>query len=221
MRFRMIVAVLLTCAICGGSCSNDARRANSARGALRIAWHAYRVQAPEDSAAVSGVRYKAAMDESIARLDSAAASIPPGGGREYRWLASAVAGFAVILRDRRDAHVTIWKTTRENGAGLPSQEIADPEARYRAEEQEFMELLRAGSSKDYAAEAQVVALAAWERRYLREHFLEDAYVGDVLGQVALTRAGGEPDSNLLHRPEVESRVDRADSVMVGEIDRIK
>ena len=184
------------------------------REALRAAWRAYTLQSPSEGAtspvamsqaasAASETRFNFEGEARFASLDSVIATISAEGYAERRYLRETLVGLASTLRDRHNAQVSLLRAMRSQEAGA------------HVDEETGMAMLKATSVADGIAERTILRLAAWERRFLRENYLADAYEGRLLAQVESTRANGTPDSELLHRPEIEGRIAWADSAVVA------
>jgi hypothetical protein len=201
------------------ACSTDRVRQDACRGALRAAWRAYTVQppTPDDRRSQSEARFDSEGRTAIASLDSARAALPAGGGPEDRFLSATLGGLVATLRNRHDAQVGGVLMGRENAAAMASQDVIRMKDTY----DRGFDLLKAEAEADGVAERTILQLAAWERRFLRENYLADSYVGRLLAMVEDSRAKGAPDSTLLHRPEIEARIASWDVFVVGEIRSLK
>lgn len=190
------------------------------RMALHAAWRAYTLQSPsaqetlpsgltQAAGKVSVGRFEAEGKSSIASLDSALTAIPPAGEPHSRYLRETLAGLVSTLRDRHNAELITLEAIRGEEQGV------------HVDEETGTRILRAAAVADGVAERSILRLAAWERRFLHESYLADSYEGRLLAMVENTRANGVPDSMLLHRPEIDERITRADSIVVAEISHIK
>lgn len=219
MRSKVLYVSAAMLVVLAASCSLQHGGESAAhQAALRAAWHAYMVNGwTAPSADTDEGAYDATGLSAISALDSARSALTSRGEPSDRYLSSTLGGLVSTLKDRHETQVAMIRNERQNTAARARGDMATAKETFDT----GMGFLTSLSAANRAAEDTILKLAAWERRYLHETYLADSYVGDILANVASQRAKGTPDSMLLQRPEVESRIALADSLMMAEIRQLR